>query len=201
MKTLLPMLFLGALFSINVEARVMSYNEVKDLTSTVLSKNSYGLTDAVMSDMNNFCPRFYSFGQDGRKNFFAHLIASMSRFESGFDPNQTFHENNGNVSAGLLQISKGSLSSVYRKNGCSIISTTADLKNPEKNIECGLAIISTLVIKDKNLAKSKSIGASRYWSVLRAPYRVYIKSLRRTVTVGKKDMVIKSIRKSYPACF
>lgn len=201
MNVFLPMLILGSLISLNIEAKVMSYDEVKVLSKSILVKNSYGLTDAVFGDINSFCPRYYSFGQDGRKDFFANLIASMSKYESGYNTNTTFAENNGNVSAGLLQISYGSLSPIYKKNGCSVISSKADLRDAEKNIKCGLAIISTLVKKDKNLAKSPTSGASRYWSALRSPYKVYIKALKRTVQVGKKNLIIKDIKTAYPACF
>jgi hypothetical protein len=200
MKLLLTSFALTCIASFNLGAKTLSYAEVKSIAKNVLEERDYGLTDAKLNDITAFCPSYNSLSQDEREDFFAHLIASMARYESSFNAKTTFMENNGNVSAGLLQISLGSINPIYRKNGCSVISSASDLQDPKKNIQCGFGIISTLAKKDGFLADGPSKGASRYWSVLRAPYTVYIKSLKKTVKVGKKFQVIKELNENYSNC-
>jgi hypothetical protein len=190
----------GALLSVNVHAKYLKYSEVQSIAKSVLMASNYGLTDIPLNDVTEFCPNYNSLSQDEKEDFFAHFVATMASHESDFNPNTTFVENNGNISAGLLQISYGSLNPTYRKNGCSVIESASDLTDPKKNIQCGFAIISTLVKADKNLAQTQSVGASRYWSVLRTPYTVHIKSLGKTVKVGKKFEVIKELKAKYPVC-
>jgi len=81
------------------------------------------------------------------------------------------------------------------------IHSTEDLKDPQKNIECGLAIMTTLVSEIGFMSKSAHQGASAYWSTLRNPYKAYIKSLDKTVSIGKRKLVIESLKMNYPRCF
>ncbi len=186
--------------SIAGSASAMTYSQVKLMAKEVIQSRDFGLLDADIKDMKKFCPRYSNLSSDEKEDFFANLIATMARYESDLKPRTTFKENNGNVSAGLLQISYGSLYPIYKKNGCDDISVAEDLKNPRNNIECGLGIMSILVKKDGFLAKNATTGASRYWSVLRPPYTVYIKSLKKSVKLGKRDMIIKDIKKSFKSC-
>jgi hypothetical protein len=200
MKFLIASVAMASLMSMNLEAKTLTYTEVKSIAKNVLRERDYGLTDVKINDIQTFCSSYHSFSQDEKEDFFAHLIATMAGHESGYNPRTTFKENNGNVSAGLLQISYGSLNPIYRKNGCSVINSAEDLRDPKKNIQCGFSIMSTLVKNDKVLAQDKNKGASRYWSVLRAPYSVYIKALKKTVKVGKKFQVIKELKARYTNC-
>lgn len=200
MRFLLTSVALASIISLSVHAKTMTYAEVKSIAKTVLQERDYGLTDMKISDISTFCPSYRTFSQDEKEDFFAHLVATMASHESSLNPMTTFKENNGNVSAGLLQISLGSLNQTYRRNGCSVINSAVDLRDPKKNIQCGLSIISTLVKGDGYLAQSKTLGASRYWSVLRAPYSVYIKALKKTVKVGKKFQIIKELNTRYSNC-
>jgi hypothetical protein len=170
------------------------------MSKTILEKNDYGLTQTSLSDMKDFCPQYKTMSQDEREDFWAHLVTTMSRYESGFNSNTKLGENNGNISRGLLQISYKSISRPYRSNGCSVIKSDSDLHVAQKNLQCGFAIISTLTKQDGTLSANRR-GAARYWSVLRTPYSVYVKSLNKTVRVGKKLNIISDLKKSYPVCF
>lgn len=196
MKTLI--LLTVALTSLNVSAK--NYNEVHQLSKSILEKNDYSLTQASFSDIKDFCPQYKVLSQDEREDFWAHLVTTMVRYESGFNSKTSLVENNGNISRGLLQISYKSISKPYKNNGCSVISSDADLNDPIKNLKCGFAIISYLAKKDGTIAESKR-GASRYWSTLRNPYSVFVKSLNKAVTVGKKGKIVSDLKNQYPVCF
>ncbi len=187
-------------FSFSANAKVMTYNEVKTMAKSILNENDYGLSNAKMADIASFCPTYKTLSADEKEDFFAHLVASISTYESGYNTETTFVENNGNISAGLLQISYPSLSSIYKKNGC-YAKSTEDLKDAKKNIQCGFAIISTLVKSGGVLANGETSGASRYWSTLRTPYKVHLKKLDKTVTVGKKTIIIGDLKKNFTRCF
>ena len=188
-------------FTFTVEAKILSYQDVQKLSKDILVENSMGLVDLNIGDIEEFCPKYNSLNLDEKETFFAHLVTGISQFESDFNPDETFEENNGNISAGLLQISSDSISEVYRKNGCINITSTNDLKDPIKNLTCGFAIIKTLIKFSGYLAKSNTEGASAYWSTLRTPYQIYIKSINKTVTVGKKDQIIAILKKNDQSCF
>jgi hypothetical protein len=187
-------------FSFSANAEVMTYTEVKNMAKSILSENDYGLPNAKMADITSFCPTYNSLSADEKEEFFAHLVASISTYESGYNTQTTFVENNGNISAGLLQISYPSLSSIYKKNGCNA-NSTEDLKDAKISLQCGFAIISTLVKSGGFLANGQTSGASRYWSTLRTPYTVHLKKLNKTVTVGKKTIIIGDLKKKYARCF
>ena len=187
--------------TVTIQAKSLNFQKVNMITKEVLRENDHGLLSEEIKDIKDFCPKYNYLNLEEREDFFANLITVMSSYESSFNPNTTLKENNGNISAGLLQISYGSLNPLYRKNGCNVIENANDLRDPRKNIQCGLGIIATLVKKDNHLATGKSLGASRYWSVLRQPYSVYIKSLNKTVKVGKRDKVIKDLKLLSDRCF
>lgn len=187
--------------SLSAHAKKLNFQSVNSVAKEIIRENDYGLINAEMKDIKSFCPKYSLLNNEEKEDFFSNLITVMTSYESGYDTQTFLKENNGNVSAGLLQISYGSLNPLYRKNGCHVIANAEDLKDPRKNIQCGLAIISTLVKKDKHLASGKDLGAGRYWSVLRQPYTVYVKSLKRTVKVGKKNEIIKDLKIISDRCF
>ena len=192
------MLFLS--LSMNASATIMSYEKVLTLSQSIFKEANSELTTIAISDIDTFCPSYSTLNDAERMDFFSHLLATLSMYESGFDTENKFVENNGNISTGLLQISLRSISANYKEDGCSIIKTADDLTDPFKNLRCGIAIITSLVKRDGSLAKAPKAGASRYWSTLRAPYTVYIKSLGKNVKLGKRNLVIKDLKKNYPRC-
>lgn len=101
-----------------------------------------------------------------------HLFAAMTRFESNFNPRALYKEKFKNskgefvVSTGLLQLSYESA----RGYGFKGIYTD-DLEDPFKNLEVGVKIMETLVLRDGTICGnglSPYKGGAKYWSVLRS---------------------------------
>lgn len=122
-------------------------------------------------DAKIFCPNFPNLSESERKQFWAFFISSMAKFESGFDPNESYTEgfkDNTNtyvISRGLLQISLES-SKGYR---CGF-STGRELYHPTKNLSCGIKILNHWMKKDNRIASRFGLnwkGGARYWAVLR----------------------------------
>lgn len=137
--------------------------------TVILSKalDAYGadLLAAKPSDYARFC------GTAPARACWVAVISAMARYESGFDTNQTytekFKDSKGQyvISTGLLQVSLESC----RAYGASATST-AELKLPEKNLECAVRILNRWVPKDGVIAAGSSgawRGGARYWAVLR----------------------------------
>lgn len=106
-------------------------------------------------DATSFCPKGMS------AHNWVHLLASMAKYESGFDPNQVYRESFGVNSIGLLQLSVSD-----KAYGCAF-KAEADVKDPKKNIECAVKILKKWVPADEVISNSKNKGGARYWSVLR----------------------------------
>lgn len=198
MKNLMTLLFF---VSFNVHSAVLYYSKVQNIAKNVLVNQTNRIIDLEIGDIETFCPNYLTLNDDEKNEFFAHLIASMAQFESAYRTDQTFEENNGNISTGLLQISYKSISPKYRDYGCANVRSTEDLKDPQKNIQCGLGIMTALVSDVGYLSKSAHQGASAYWSTLRTPYKAYIKSLDKTVSIGKRKLVIDSLKRNYSRCW
>ncbi len=115
------------------------------------------------SDIASFFPD----GQPSVDNWMKLLTAMITK-ESGFRPGLTytesFNDSSGNrvISTGLLQLSQESA----RGYGFSGITTEA-LKDPFKNLEVGIHILSHWVTRDGCIACGTQSGGGRYWSVLR----------------------------------
>jgi hypothetical protein len=123
-----------------------------------------GLDKLKASDEKEFCPN----GMNTEN--WAHLIAAMAKRESSLRPNTEYRENFKNskgeyiISTGLLQISLES-SKGYK---CGM-NSQADLKDPLKNLSCGVTILARWIKRDGCIAcGSHSVGwkgIQRYWSV------------------------------------
>ncbi|MCB0378582.1 MAG: hypothetical protein KDD33_08830 [Bdellovibrionales bacterium] len=136
-----------------------------------LSSTNKDLINKRPNDVLDFCPRYDDLGDEQRKMFWIHLISVMARFESNFDPNTAYEEDfvdsKGKkvVSRGLLQISDES----SRGYGCNQ-RLAEELHESQKNLVCGLKIMSHWVNADKvisELKNNKWRGGARYWAVLR----------------------------------
>lgn len=161
------------------------------------------------SDIDEFCPNYQNLGTQGRTAFWIHLLNSIARRESAFDPmvgNDESHfgsNNNGVVSRGLLQISSQSIGAPYRNAGCSIRSAQ-DLHDPVKNLECGVAIFSHWNRTDDCIscrtASGQWRGIARYWSTLRERYEVSCSICSSgTATIGYKEQIIAETANT-PSC-
>lgn len=136
--------------------------------------------DENISDVSDFCPGFANASDNEKTAFWIHLLNSLSKKESAFDPMVSNDESNfgdGNldvVSRGLLQTSRAS-SRAYSSYGCPV-KDGIDLHNPETSLKCGLAIFKKWLTIDNCIscknAEGKHRGIARYWSPLRARYQV-----------------------------
>jgi hypothetical protein len=134
----------------------------------------YGLTNLNPLDAAAFFPD----GDARNPQNWANLIAGITAKESAFVPTLTFPEKNKDgsprlnndgqqiISTGLMQLSYES-SRGYGFTGI----TTEDLKNPQKNLEVGVKILSELIGQDGVISGGTSegeyAGGARYWSTLR----------------------------------
>lgn len=133
-----------------------------------------------ISDVTDFCPGFKDASDENKTAFWIHLLNSLSKKESAFDPMVANDESNfgdGNldvVSRGLLQTSVAS-SRAYRSTGCNV-KDAMDLHNPKTSLTCGLAIFKRWLDRDNCIScknnDGKHRGIARYWSPLRARYQV-----------------------------
>jgi hypothetical protein len=126
-----------------------------------LEQHGAELLACVPSDIRDFCPAFPD-DKARRARFWLFLLSCIAEFESSFKPNETFTESNGEISAGLLQLSFGNAGPY----SCDF-SSDEDVLDPAKNLSCGVRIMQKLVVQDKVIAGGDKKGASRYWSTLR----------------------------------
>ena len=126
-----------------------------------LEQHGAELLACVPSDIRDFCPAFPD-DKARRARFWLYLLSCIAEFESSFKPNETFRESNGEISAGLLQLSFGNAGPY----SCDF-STEQDVLDPAKNLSCGVLIMQKLVVEDNVISGGNNKGASRYWSTLR----------------------------------
>jgi Transglycosylase SLT domain len=114
------------------------------------------------ADRELYCPGYDSAPAERRVTCWVRLISAVARYESGFDPTQSFQEASGNFSVGLLQLSTGE---------CPNAETLDLLKDPVQNIVCGARKMAALIERDGFITSPDSVhGAAAYWSVLRPPF-------------------------------
>lgn len=164
--------------------------------------------DENISDVTDFCPGFKEASDENKTAFWIHLLNSLSKKESAFDPMVANDESNfgdGNldvVSRGLLQTSVAS-SRAYKRTGCNVKDAT-DLHNPKTSLTCGLAIFKRWLTSDNCIscknAEGKHRGIARYWSPLRARYQVSCSICSGGVAnIGFRKVIIEETSKM-PAC-
>jgi hypothetical protein len=135
--------------------------------------NDFGdnLLNVIPSDIANFCPNYEQLNIVDRKMFWIHLISSMTRLESNFNPQASFQEafNDAKgrpvISRGLLQLSIESALAY----GCDL-RDALQLHDPRSNLICTIKILNRWVGQDgviSRQARGRWLGGARYWSVLR----------------------------------
>lgn len=156
-----------------VYTALWSKQEWTDFTLDALDKYGQDLLKAEPTDAIKYCPKFKSVD---RKQFYLALISQLAKFESGFNPNETYTESFDDakgspvVSRGLLQISIES----GKGYGCEI-PMAVSLQDPKTNLECGVKILNRWIPKDGVIQGGQSgawKGAARYWSPFRKDFRV-----------------------------
>lgn len=133
-------------------------------------------------DVEHFCPGYRRASTRLREICWLRIIGGIVKFESGFNPRDTYQERNGVWSIGLFSLSAGE---------CSEAPSSSGLKDPIKNLTCGIRIMARLIERDRYIdGPRNNRGAGSYWSVIRGPYAV---GKRRH---GKKPRII-AITKTY----
>jgi hypothetical protein len=113
-------------------------------------------------DIAEFCPGYAAANEQSREICWLRLVGAVVKFESGFNPNDKFLEANGNWSIGLLALSA---------HECPNAPTNEALRNPLKNLTCGIDMMASLIERDGFIAgPARARGAASYWSTLRPPY-------------------------------
>lgn len=173
---------------------------------------TYGreLLDNPPSDIDEFCPNYQNLNTHSRTAFWIHLLNSIAKRESAFDPlvgNDESHFGNNNqgiVSRGLLQISFSSMGSrAYRNAGCDV-RTAEDLHDVSRNLQCGVAVFTHWARTDDCISCRNSAGQwrgiARYWSTLRERYQVSCSICSSGVAnIGYKEQIIEETSKT-PSC-
>jgi hypothetical protein len=131
------------------------------------------------NDMPDFCPNYASLSDPEKVNFWAYLVSTIAKFESGFVVTKRAHEaTRGNdeltklpvYSEGLLQLSyQDGLHYAFcafdwlEDQKLSATNPKKSILDPFRNLECGIKILADQV-KNKNTIAS----ANAYWNSLKA---------------------------------
>jgi len=133
--------------------------------SDAIDDHGTSLTDEnnIPADqMNSLCPGFFGASVNEKKAVWALFFASISRFESGFDPNSRYQEGSGLnyiYSEGLLQLSYGD---EKHHNDCKIDNNLQNILDPKVNLQCGVSIMRDQL----KVRKVIFTNTHYYWSVL-----------------------------------
>ncbi|MGZ3770027.1 MAG: murein L,D-transpeptidase catalytic domain family protein [Bdellovibrio sp.] len=133
-------------------------------------------------DMTDFCPRYNTLSDHDRANVWAQLFASMTRYESNFNPLTRLHEKGkGNdpvthqpvYSEGLLQLSyQDTLGYDFCKfqwskdKNLTPYNPEKTILDPYRNLYCGVGIMAKQIERKDKI----KIGSDAYWAVLKTSY-------------------------------
>jgi hypothetical protein len=163
-----------------------------------------------LKDQAKWCPNYSRLSYGQRKEFYAHLLNGVARYESGFKTSLTFDEKtytnprSGRIrpdrhSQGLFQLSYSSASQRTYRNYCKFNYSrdkNKDLSNksltiydPKLQIECAVGILNHWINKDGGISlggKNAHRGGGRFWSTLR--------------TNNSKTKLVRATLKRYTPC-
>jgi hypothetical protein len=118
-------------------------------------------------DPNGFIVGYSGLALVDQIRFWGELFVAISKFESSWNPNNVFHESDGQNSVGLLQLSVGDQNNY---NLTPHVNSELGLKDPLVNINWAVAILAHWTAHDRLIATGvagDNRGGARYWSVLR----------------------------------
>jgi hypothetical protein len=155
-----------------------SRREWSKYTYEVIDKEAFTLIDGA-DDIEIFCPRYRTASKAQKLNFWAQLIAAISRYESNWNPMMRFHEKAMGIdpitqqpvySEGLLQLS---YQDTQWERRCEFNwdmdknlrpdDPEKTILNPYRNIRCGLFILERQINKYHRIV----IDSGVYWAVIR----------------------------------
>lgn len=133
----------------------------------------------LAKDATRFCPRYNELGRSERVNFWGQLIASISYYESAWNPSTRYHESTMGTdpvtkqpvySEGLLQLSYQDIQWAkfceFDWNLDRHLSPTDPNKtifDPFKNLSCGIGILARQIQRREAIVLTSGV----YWAVIR----------------------------------
>lgn len=127
-------------------------------TLSALNEDGVTLLSTVPADVLQFCPGYATASRDKRAAFWAGLLSSVAKHESGF---RASAKGGGGSYLGLMQISHGTA----RANGCG-----GSLLRGEDNLRCAVRIMARNVARDNAIVGGQRgwRGIARDWMPLRS---------------------------------
>lgn len=179
--------------------------ELRHLTWKAVRNRGRNMLEKAPKDIDLYCPGYADFSPEEKMGFWMQLVSAMIEPESGYKPTMTYTEKTMDidpvtkqqvVSEGLLQLSyQDGRSYTKALPGVCDFDYRADqqyprnderrtIQNPEKNLNCGVAILDHHIGKDGAIGgkndDGKWQGGAKYWSVLRSQkYREDIQAKTR----------------------
>lgn len=154
----------------------------------ILITTDHPLVSIVPADIRLFCPAYAQAAPEQRRDFWQSLTYEVIKLEAGTNAHAIMWEqpmnlagtplDSGEYSIGLLQLSISN----RRLYGCDI-PTEASLLDPTRNVQCGIKIVSYLVLNAGRIggdAQYGRVGMARYWSTVRVIER-------KPKRAGKRD--------------
>ncbi|EPX81987.1 lytic transglycosylase domain-containing protein [Salipiger mucosus] len=139
------------------EARWGDSGERRRWSLTVLSAlrgHASRLPEITPEDISTWCPSYASGTRASREAFWLGLVSSLTKHESTWRPRVV---GGGGLWFGLMQI----LPSTARLYDCEA-RTGAALKDPHKNLSCGLRIMAKTVARDRVVSRNMR-GVAADW--------------------------------------
>ncbi len=140
--------------------------------------------DLDRGNPDTFIPGYANLSADLQIRFWCEFLVAISRWESGWNPRDTFTEANGVDSIGLFALSYPDAQN-FPLVGLDQARDT--LKDPLVNLRAGVVVLSTLVARHRMVVGSATTGrnvefkgGAAYWSVLRTE-RKHLADIRQTV--------------------
>ncbi len=156
-------------------------------TGAVISVVKHRLRDFEQArDKESFCPGYHKATEEQREICWLRLVGGVVEFESSFQADEPpFNEGNGSYSVGLLALSTGE---------CQNAPTVRALRDPVRNLICGVNKMAALIAKGHAIDGPENIGAGAYWSTLRPAHRHWDPMRKRWLNLGKKAQIIARTR-------
>lgn len=135
-----------------------------------------------LGNPDGFIAGYSGLSPNNQVKFWGELIVAMAKFESSWNPNDVYHESDGQDSVGLLQLSVGDQHNYHLSPPAH---SEQGLKDPLVNIQWGVAILAHWMVRDRLIATGiagDNRGGAQYWSVLRggpSHYYLEIKTLTK----------------------
>lgn len=139
------------------------WSEFTQNTILRMGKNLLKADPNVAASVENLCPRYNVLTAAQRARFWTVAMASISYYESAFNPRTRFFEPPplSKYSEGLFQLS---LDDGGYGRSCDFLANGRDILDPFHNIECAIQVLDRQLVRKGEFFTP---GYFYYWSVLR----------------------------------